>query len=149
MPLQEQLTEDLKNAMRQGNETLRSVIRYLRSDIKYAEIAKGAPLDDTGVAEVISKQVKQHRESITEFKKGKREDLVAKEEAELAILLRYLPQQMDRSAIKEAAQKVIQEVGAKGPGDKGKVMGKLMPQLRGKAEGAEVSAVVNELLGIA
>ena len=141
--------EDLKEAMRQGNETLRSVIRYLRSDIKYAEIAKGAPLDDTGVAEVISKQVKQHRESITEFKKGKREDLVAKEEAELAILLRYLPQQMDRSAIKEAAQKVIQDVGAKGPGDKGKVMGKLMPQLRGKAEGAEISAVVNELLGIA
>ncbi len=141
--------EDLKGAMRQGDETLRSVIRYLRSEIKNAEIAKRAPLDDAGVVEVISKQVKQHKESIAEFKKGKREDLVSKEEAELAILLRYLPQQMDRSAVREAAQKVINDLGAKGPGDKGKVMGKLMPQLRGKAEGSEVSSVVNELLGVA
>ena len=92
--------------------------------------------DDDGIIGVISRQVRQRRESIYEFRKGNREDLVEREEAELAILLNYLPPQLTGEELAGLAQAVIGEVGARGPGDKGKVMGKLMPQVRGKAEGS-------------
>ena len=138
--------DDLKEAMRKGDDTRRLVIRNLRSAIKYEEIARQKTLDDAGILSVVSRQVKEHRESIELFRRGKREDLVAKEEAELALLLAYLPQQMSREDIVQAARKIIAEVGAKGPGDKGKVMGRLMPQVKGQAEGSEVNTVVNELL---
>lgn len=146
MTLQERLTADLKQAMKGGDITRRSLIRLLMAGVKNAEIDKRAPLDDSGVVEVISREVKRHRESIAEFGKGNRQDLVAKEEAELAILFEYLPKQMSREEIAEAARKIIEQVGAKGPGDRGKVMSQLMPQLKGKAEGREVSDVVSELL---
>ena len=94
----------------------------------------------------MNKQARQHRESIDAFQKGNRPDLTAKEEAELAVLLEYMPQQMSRQEIVAAARKVIEEVGADGPGEKGKVMSKLMPQLKGEAPGAEINAVVMELL---
>ncbi len=146
MGLQERLMDDLKEAMRKNDDTRRLVIRNLRSAINYEEIAKQKTLDDVGVVGVISRQVKEHKESIDLFRKGKREDLVAKEEVELALLLAYLPQQMSREELVETARKIIAEVGAKGPGDKGKVMGRLMPQVKGKAEGSEVNTVVTELL---
>jgi len=146
MTLQERLTDDLKQAMKGGDITRRSLIRLLMAGVKNAEIDKGAPLDDSGVVEVISREVKRHRESIAEFGRGSRQDLVAKEEAELAILFEYLPKQMSREEIAEAARKIIEQVGAGGPGDKGKVMSQLMPQLKGQAEGREVSDVVSELL---
>ena len=146
MTLQERLTADLKQAMKGGDITRRSLIRLLMAGVKNAEIDKGAPLDDSGVVEVISREVKRHRESIAEFSRGNRQDLVAKEEAELAILFEYLPKQMSREEIAEAARKIIEQVGAGGPGDKGKVMSQLMPQLKGQAEGREVSDVVSELL---
>ncbi len=146
MTLQERLMADLKEAMRSGDKLRQSVIRLARARIKNAEIAKGKPLDDADVIEVLTKEVKQRRESIAEFTKANRQDAVSKEEAELAILLEYLPQQLSREEIIAAAQQVIKEVGAQGPKDKGKVMGKLMPQLKGKAEGKVVSEVVTELL---
>ena len=146
MTLQERLTTDLKQAMKGGDITRRSLIRLLMAGVKNAEIDKGAPLDDSGVVEVISREVKRHRESIAEFSRGSRQDLVAKEEAELAILFEYLPKQMSREEIAEAARKIIEQVGARGPGDKGKVMSQLVTQLKGKAEGREVSDVVSELL---
>jgi len=146
MTLQERLRADLKQALKRGDTTRRSAIRMMLAGIKNAEIAKNAPLDDSGVTDVLSKQVKQHRESIAEFAKGKRQDLVAKEEAELAIVLEYLPKQMSREEIVAAARKVMEQVGARGPGDKGRVMSQLMPQLKGRAQGREVSDVVSELL---
>lgn len=146
MTLQQRLMADLKMAMKGGDETRRSVIRLVIAGVRNAEIDKRAPLDDSGVIDIISRQVKQHRESIAEFSKGNRQDLVAKEEAELAILFEYLPKQMSREEIAEAAGKIIEQVGARGPGDKGKVMSQLMPQLKGKAEGREISEVVSELL---
>ena len=102
--------------------------------------------DDAGVTDVLAKEVKQHRESIAEVSKGNRQDLVAKEEAELAIILEYLPKQMSREEIVAAARRVMEQVEARGPGDKGKVMSQLMPQLKGSADGREVSDVVSELL---
>ena len=146
MTLQERLTADLKEALKRRDNTRRSAIRMVLAGIRNAEIAKGAPLDDAGVIDILARDVKQHRESIGEFSKGNRQDLVAKEEAELAILFEYLPEQMSREEIVTVARQVMEQVGAKGPGDKGKVMSRLMPELKGRADGREVSDVVDELL---
>ena len=146
MALVDRLREDLNQALRKGDKTRLSVIRLLISNINNAQIAKGAPVDDGDGVAVMNKQARQHRESIDAFRKGNRPDLTAKEEAELAVLMEYLPQQMSRDEIVAVARKVIEEVGASSPGEKGKVMSKLMPQLKGKAPGAEINAVVTELL---
>jgi hypothetical protein len=146
MSLREKLMEDMKEAMRSGDRTKLSVIRLLRSAITYEELARKKPLDDQDVLELVSRQVRQRRESIEEFRRGNRHDLVAKEEAELAVLASYLPKQLTREELVELAKAVIEEVGAKGPADKGKVMGRLMPQVRGRAEGSQVNAIVTELL---
>ena len=145
--LRDKLADDLRQAMKTGDKPCVEVLRLLRAAVKNAEIAQQKPLEDPDVFAVIAKGAKQRRESIAEFQKGNRPDLVAKEEAELSILLEYLPQQMPRDEIIAAARQVIEEVGARGPGDKGKVMQKLMPQLKGKAEGRDINEVVTELLG--
>jgi hypothetical protein len=146
MALLQGLREDLKQALRKGEKERVSVLRLMLANINNAEIAKGAPLDEASVLGVIAKQAKQHRESIEAFSKGNRSDLVAKEEEQLAILQEYLPKPMSPEEITTAARQVIEEVKAQGPGDKGKVMSKLMSQLKGKAEGSEVSAIVSQLL---
>ncbi len=147
MSLKETLASDQQKAMRSGDAVRLSTLRLLRSAIEYEEIARGKPLDDAGVQEMIGRQAKQRRESIEAYRKGNRQELASKEEAELKVLLQYLPQQMGPDEVRALAQKVIAEVGAKGPSDKGKVMGRLMPQVKGKAEGTVVNQVVTELLG--
>ena len=146
MALKDKIQEALKGALkrRQGVEV--STLRLLLSEIKYAEIAQQKPADDKKVLDVIAKEVKRRRESIEAFKKGNRGDLVAQEEAELAVLMGYLPKQMGREEVVAAARQAMDAVGAKGPNDKGKVMGQLMPQLKGKADGKEASEIVSELL---
>jgi len=144
--LQEKLMAALKEAIKGGYKIRLEVIRMLRARIKNTEIAQQKSLDDPDVLDVIAKEIKQHRESIAEFKKAGRQDLWDKEEAELAILQGYLPQQMSREEIIAAAHRVIEEVGAQGPGDKGRVMQALIPQLKGKAEGREINEVVTALL---
>jgi uncharacterized protein YqeY len=133
--------------MKSGDTLRRDTLRMLLSAIKYAEGAKLATLDEGEVLSVISKDVKRHQESIDAFKKGNRADLVSKEEAEQAILQHYLPQQAPREDIVKMAQEVIAAIGAKGPGDKGKVMQQLMPKLKGRADGKLINDVVTELLG--
>lgn len=145
--LQKKLFEDLKQAMKSGDTLKRDTLRMLISSVKYAESAKLAPLDEGEALSVVSRDVKRHQESIDAFKKGNRPDLVAKEEAEMAILQSYLPKQMSRDDIIKAVKEVIGAVGAKGPGDKGKVMQNLMPKLKGKADGKAINDVVTELLG--
>jgi hypothetical protein len=147
MSLQEKLNTDLKTAMRARDEVRMLVLRSLLSAMNYAEIAKQKKLDDGGIIEVISKEIKQRRESIEAYEKGNRPDLVNQEKAEMAVLQEYMPAQMGRDEITALVQKVIEEVGAKGAGDKGKVMQKLMPQVKGKADGGEVNNIVTELLG--
>lgn len=144
--LKEQLSADLKEALRARDERRKGALRFLMAAVHNAEIEAGHELDDGGVLAVIAKQVKQSRESIEEFRKGGRDDLVAKEEAELAVLMGYLPQQMSRDEIVAEARQVIAETGARGPGDKGKVMPVLINKLRGRAEGREINEVVTELL---
>lgn len=138
---------DLQAAAKAANKSRLSTLRMAKSAIKYAEIDKGKALDDAGVIEVLSREAKKRRESIAEFEKAKRADMVASEQAELSILMEYLPQQMSRAEIEDIARRVIQETGAQGPRDKGKVMSKLMPQLKGKAEGRTIDEVVIRLLG--
>ena len=146
MSLQERLQEDVKQSLRNRDSTRLSIIRYLRSEIHNQEIARQATLGDDAVIDLLGRQVKRHRESIDAFKQGNRPDLVEKEEAELAIVLQYLPEQMSEDEIKPLAQAAIQETGAAGPQDTGKVMGRVMPQVKGKADGRAVSAIVSELL---
>ena len=146
MPLLEQLNNDLKAAMRAREELKLSVLRMLLSAVNYAEIAQQKKLDDGGILQVIQKEIKQRRESIEAFEKGNRPELAAKEKAEMAMLQAYVPAQMSRDEIIKLVQQVLAEVGAKGPADKGKVMQKLMPQVRGKADGNEVNSIVTELL---
>ena len=146
MSLRKKLQDDLKDAMRKGDATRRSTIRLLRSEIGNQEIARQADLEDDDVIDLLGKQAQQRRDSIEAFKQGNRQDLVDKEEAELAIILQYLPKQMPHDEITTLAQQAVEEIGAAGPQDMGKVMGRLMPQVRGKAQGKDVSAVVSELL---
>ena len=148
MPLKEQLAGDLTAAMRAGDEVRKSTLRMLMSAIKNAEVAgsERKELDDAQVMQVIGKQVKQRKESIDEFQKAGRQDLVDKEKAEMVVLQAYMPEQMGRDDIAAEVRRVIEEVGAKVPADKGKVMQVLMPRLSGKAEGREINAVVTELL---
>lgn len=146
MSLLDSLKDDLNQSLRKGDKERVSTLRLVLASIGNAEIAKRAPLDEPGLLGVISKQARQHRESIDAFNKGNRGDLAAKEENELAVLLEYLPQPMSSEEITAAARRAFEKVGARGPGDKGKVMGKLMAEVRGKADGNEVSAIVTELL---
>ena len=144
--LKAKLSDDLKQAMRGGDKVRRSVIRLALAAVKNAEIARQGDLGDSDILGVIAKEVRQHQESIEAFKQGNRQDLVAQEEAELAILQEYLPKQMTRDEIVAEARRIIKEVGAQGLGDKGKVMPKLIAELKGKADGREINAVVSELL---
>ena len=146
MGIRENLDEDLKAAMRARDELRRSVLRVVRSEIHNEEINLRRELDEDGILGVIFSQVKRHRESISEFRKGNRDDLVGREEEELKILLAYMPEQLGQDEILVLAREAVDASGAQGPGDKGKVMGRLMPQVKGKADGNIVNAVVTQIL---
>ncbi len=144
--LKQKLTADMKQAMKSGDKLKLSVLRMALAAIQNMEIAQQTTLEDTDVLGIIAKEARRRNESIESFKQGNRQDLVAQEEAELAVLNEYLPEQMAREEIVAAARKVIEEVGAQGLSDKGKVMPRIIAQLKGKADGREINAVVTELL---
>jgi len=144
--LKEKLNSDLREAVRGGDKVRRSVIRLVFAAVKNTEIARQAALEESDILGIIAKEARQRQESVEAFKQGNRQDLVAQEEAELAILQEYLPQQMTRDEVIAEARRIIEEVGAQGPGDKGKVMPKLIAQLKGRADGREINEVVTELL---
>jgi len=144
--LKQKIETDLRQALRAKDNVRRSVIRLLMAAIKNTEIAQQSALGDADILGVIAKEVKQRHESIEAFKQGNRPDLVAKEEAELAVLQEYLPEPATREEITAEARRVIAEVGAQGPHDKGKVMPQLITKFKGRAGGREVNEVVTELL---
>ena len=146
MALKDKIQESLWAATKRQEKVYVAILRLLLADIKNIEIAEHKPVDDTKVAEIINKQIRRHRESIEAFKQGNRSDLVSQEEAELKILMEFLPKQMSHDEIVAAAHQAIEIVGAKSPNDKGKVMSQLMPQLKGKADGREASDIVSQLL---
>jgi uncharacterized protein YqeY len=146
MPLKEQLSNDLKDAMRAGDDVRRDTIRLALSSVHNAEIQAGAELDDDGVLGVLTKEAKQRRESIEEYGKANRVDLVQQETEELAIIEAYLPKQMTRDEVAAEARAVISETGAAGPADKNKVMPAIIARTKGRADGRLVNEVVTELL---
>jgi uncharacterized protein YqeY len=151
MDLRQQLMDDLKEAMRQQDELRKRAIRSVMAAMKKAETDLTASgdrvhLDDSDILAIIAKQAKQRQESIDEFSKAGRQDLVVQEEAELNVLQAYLPRQLTREEIETEARKVIEEVQATSPRDMGKVMSPLMERLRGRADGKLVNQVVRELL---
>jgi len=145
--LKVKLNDDLRQAMRAGDSLRCSVIRMLLSAMNYSEIAKQATLNDGDILGVIAKEIKQRKESIEAYTLANRPELASKEQAEMAILKAYLPEQMSRDEIVALVRKIIAETGAQWPRDKNKVMPKLMPLVKGKADGQEVNSVVTELLG--
>jgi uncharacterized protein len=169
MSLKDQLMQDLKDAMRAGDVTRRDTIRLLRSAISAAEVGKRSAFVDAQLAQgadaerlalddaqfsltdeevlaVIQKQAKQRRDSIVEFKKGKRDDLVAVEEAELAVIETYLPRQMTHDEVLAAVRQAAAELGISGMSGMGQLMKHMMAELKGKADGRLVNQVVREIL---
>ena len=146
MTLKDRLNDDLKDAMRSRDALRRNTIRLLLSAIGYEEIARRGDLDDDAVTQVLTKQAQQRRDSIEAYTKGGRSDLVAQEEAELAIVSEYLPSPLSAEEIGAIVDAAIADAGASGPQDMGKVMSRVMPQVRGRADGRQVSALVNQRL---
>ena len=146
MALKEQLDADLKAAMREKDALKLSVVRMLKSAVKYREIELMKPLDDAGVLAVIGSEIKRRRDSVEQYRAGNRQDLVDKEEAEIRILQGYLPQQLTEDELRAKVDAAIASVGAKGPKDMGAVMKALLPEVQGRAEGKTVSEMVKARL---
>ena len=146
MSLKEQITEDMKTAMRAKDAARLLTIRGLLAALKQREVDERIELDDAAVIAIVDKLVKQRKDSITQFTAGGRTDLVEKEAAELTVLEGYLPQRMGADEVNAAVAAIVTQLGASGPGDMGKVMGAVKAQLAGKADMALVSAAVKQAL---
>jgi uncharacterized protein YqeY len=146
MSLSERLNEDMKQAMKSQDKFKLSVIRMVRSAIKNVEIDQKRTLDDNEVLDVLSREIKQRKDSLQEFEKAGRDDLAAAVKAEIAVLSDYLPQQLTEEEVKAIVQQTIQETGASSKADMGKVMGALMPKVKGRADGKLVNQLVQQLL---
>lgn len=147
MSLTQRLEQDMKTALKNKDKTKLSVIRMVRSAIKNAEIERGRPLEEGEVLDVLSRELKQRKESLQEFEKAGRTELVEKMKAEIAVVEAYLPAPLSEEELREFARQVIDEVGASSPADMGKVMKEIMPRVKGRADGKEVNRIVRELLG--
>ena len=146
MTLKEQITEDMKSAMRAKEAERLGTIRLLLAAIKQREVDERITVDDTGIIAIIEKLIKQRKDSIEQFQKAGRTDLVDQESKELAILQAYMPAQLSAAEVQSAIQKVIADLGASGPQDMGKVIGALKAQLAGKADMGMVSGLVKATL---
>ena len=146
MSLRDKITEDMKQAMRDKAAARLSTIRMLLAAIKQREVDERIILDDAQVLTVIEKLLKQRRESIVQFEKGARPDLVAIEQAEVEVLLGYMPAQMGEAEIEAIVTEAIAQTGAKGPADMGKLMAVLKPKLAGRADMGRVSGLVKARL---
>jgi uncharacterized protein len=147
MGLREQIDADIKNAMKSGAKDKVSALRMLSAALKNKQIEKRAPLVDGEIIDTVRSLIKQRKDSIEQFAKGGRQDLVDKETAEVAVLEVYLPQQMAREEIEKIVREVIAQTGAQGAKDMGKVMKALVPLLAGRADNKLVSELVKSSLG--
>ena len=140
--LKGKIDQDIKEALKARNELKLSVLRMLKSEIKYREIDKGSELSDDEVISVLSSSVKKRKESIEQFEKGGRDDLVSREKAELEVVRAYMPKQMSEDELSRIILQAIQEANATGPSDLGKVMKSVMPQVKGRADGKLINQLV-------
>ncbi len=146
MSLKQRLQDDLKHAMREKDDLRKRTIRMALAEIKNKEIDARGELSDADVAAVLQKEAKRRRETLDELVQVDRPDLVASEQAELEVLVEYLPKQLSRDDIADLARQVIAELNAEGPQQMGQVMRSLMSQLKGQADGKLVNQIVRELL---
>ena len=146
MSLKDQITEDMKTAMRAKDSERLGTIRLLLAACKQREVDERIVLDDAAVVAIVDKLIKQRKDSIEAFEKAARQDLADKEKFELSVLQAYLPQRMSADEVLEAVKAIVAELGAAGPGDMGKVMGVVKTRLAGKAEMSAVSSAVKAAL---
>ena len=146
MTMRDKLEDDIRQSMRDRNQARLDALRFLKSAVQAAEKTGGESLDDARMVDVVAKQVNDRRESIRMFQEGNRTDLVSKESAELQVLEEYLPPQMTREELESLIQELVSQVGATSIRDKGKLMGRLMPQVKGKADGAIVNELATQIL---
>jgi uncharacterized protein YqeY len=146
MNLAERLNEDMKQALRDGNKFRLSTIRMVRAAIKNQEIELRRPLEDSDTLNILSRELKQRRDSLQDFERGGREDLVNNVNAEIEIITEYLPKQLTEEEVKAIVVQTMQETGASSKADLGKLMGALMPKVKGIADGKLVNAIVQQYL---
>ncbi|QMV40435.1 GatB/YqeY domain-containing protein [Cohnella cholangitidis] len=146
MNLAERLNEDMKQAMKSGEKFRLQTIRMVRASIKNQEIELRRALDDNETLNILSRELKQRRDSVLDFEKGGREDLVSKVKAEIEIISEYLPRQLTEEEVKAIVVQTMQETGASSKADLGKLMGALMPKVKGIADGKLVNAIVQQSL---
>ena len=146
MNLSQQLSDDMKQAMRAKDKFKLSVIRMILSSVKNEAINKGSKLEDSEVLEIVSRELKQRKDSLQEFKQAGRDDLADKLQLEIEVISNYLPEQLTEEELKSIVTQTIQEVGASSKADMGKVMGALMPKVKGRADGKAVNQMVQGLL---
>ena len=146
MPLLQQLQEEMKAAMKNKEAVRLSVIRMIKAACMNAEIAKGAPLDDGEVLQIIAKELKQRQDALPDYQRAGRPEMLTRLNEEIALIKSYLPQPLTEDELKAVIRETIAETGAAGPKDIGKVMSVLMPKVRGRADGQVVNRLLRELL---
>jgi uncharacterized protein YqeY len=146
MDIKEKLTEAMRQAMKANDDVTRRTTRMVLAAIKLAEVDKQSAIDDAAVMSLVQKEIKNRREAIEEARKADRSDLIADNEAEIKVLEAYLPKAMSPDELRSVIQAAIEETGASGPTDMGKVMKLVLPKLGGRAAGDQVSAMVKEML---
>lgn len=147
MTLKDRLTNDLKEAMKNKEQVRKSVVTLIRAGIKQCEVDTRQELTDEDIISLISKQLKQRKDALSDFEKANRIDLIEQTNQEIAILENYLPEQLDDVELKEIITKVVEEVGATSMKDMGKVMAKTISLVQGRADGKRINAMVKQILG--
>ncbi|WP_134700144.1 GatB/YqeY domain-containing protein [Ammoniphilus sp. YIM 78166] len=146
MSLLDKLNDDMKQAMKDKDKLKLSVIRMVKSSAKNEEINQGKELTDDQVLTLFNRELKQRRDSLQEFENAGRTDLAEQTRAEIEVLLTYLPEQLGEAEVRQIVQETVEQVGATSKKDLGKVMGAIMPKVKGKADGNLVNKIVQELL---
>ena len=146
MALREQLNEDIKTAMKARNQQKLDALRLLSAAAKQKEVDERITLDDAGLVSIVEKEIKKRRESIAQYEKAQRQDLVDKEKFEISVIEVYLPKQMSQAEVEAVIAEAVASTGAKSAADMGKVMGVVKPKLAGKADMGKVSAMVKAKL---
>lgn len=146
MAIKDKLKDDLIAAMREKDTVRKNVVQLIKAGVLQVEKDKKVTLDDEGVMDVIAKQLKQRRDSLPDYEKSGREDLIAQLKREMELLMEYLPQQLSHDELVEIVKGAIEETGATQVKDMGKIMAVVMPKTKGRADGKEINAIARELL---
>lgn len=147
MTIKDKLKEDLKTAMKEKDSIRKNVVQLIKAGVLQVEKDKQITLDDDGVLDVIAKQLKQRRDSLPDYEKSGREDLIAQLKREMDILMEYLPAQLTEEELTELVKEAVEQTGASSVKDMGKIMAAVMPKAKGRADGREINRIARELLG--